>query len=142
MPTGKYILNNAMVKVSGVDLSDHAHSLQLTDDANDVDVTAFGGNGYSQHMPGLKDATITVDFYSDFAASSVHATLQPLYTSGGTFLVEIRPDSTNPVSATNPRGSMIASLYSYSGISGNVGDASTFQATFRNAGSGITWGTA
>ena len=55
--------------------------------------------------------------------------------------MEIRADA-GSVSATNPRGSMLASLYDYSGINGQVGQASTFSATFRNAGSGITWGTA
>ncbi len=138
---GKFVAENYLVKVSGVDLSDHAHTLTITDSANKVDVTAFGGNGYTQYLQGLKDAQITVDFYSDFAASSVHSTLQPLYASGGTFMFEFRADSTNPVSATNPRGSMIASLYDYVGLTGQVGAASMFTATFQNAVNGITWGT-
>jgi hypothetical protein len=37
---------------------------------------------------------------------------------------------------------MIARIYSYPGLSGAVGEANTFDASFRNAGTaGITWGT-
>jgi hypothetical protein len=37
---------------------------------------------------------------------------------------------------------MTAKLYSYSGIAGGIGDASTFDASFRNAGTaGLVWGT-
>ena len=37
---------------------------------------------------------------------------------------------------------MTARLYSYSGISGAVGEAATFEASFRNAGTaGLVWGT-
>lgn len=138
---GKQVLKNVGLNVNGVDLSDHAHTCAVADTANQVDFTAFGGNGYSEFGQGLKDATITVDFYSDFAASSVHATLSPLYTSGTTFPLTVIPDSTLSVSATNPRGTMLARLYDYGPVNGQVGNASTFTATFRNAGSGVTWGT-
>jgi hypothetical protein len=139
---GKQVLLNVGISVNGVDLSDHAHTCTVADTAAQVDLTAFGGNGYQQYGRGLKDATITVDFFSDYAASSVHSTLSPLYTSGTAFALTVIPDSTVAVSATNPRGSMLASLYDYSPVSGQVGNAATFTATFRNAGSGITWGTA
>lgn len=138
---GKYVMLNTQVTVNGTDLSDHAHTVTVTDTAAQVDVTAMDSNGYTQYLRGLKDATITVDFYSDFAAASVHSTLNPLYSGGSSFPLTIVPDSTSPVSATNPRGTMLAQLYDYSPVSGQVGNAATFTATFRNAGSGITWGT-
>jgi hypothetical protein len=35
---------------------------------------------------------------------------------------------------------MVARLYAYSGIGGAVGEAATFEATFRNAGTaGVVW---
>lgn len=138
---GKFVLENVGITVNSVDLSKDAHTATVTDTANQVDATAFGSNGYTQFLRGLKDATVTVDFYSDFASGATHPTLYPLYNSGTTFPLLIVPDSTQPVSATNPRGSMLASLYDYSPVSGQVGNAATFTATFRNAGSGIVWGT-
>jgi hypothetical protein len=113
----------------------------IEDSAEEIDFTAFSANGYKEIGQGLKDATVTVSFFQDFAASSVHSILQPLYQSGGTFAVEVRPDA-GAVSSTNPKATMTARLYSYAGFGGAVGEASTFEASFRNAGTaGLTWGT-
>ena len=137
----KYVLKDAYIAVNGTSLSDHASSVTLEDTAEEIDFTAFSANGYREFGQGLKDATVTVTFFADFAAASVHAILQPLYSSGGTFGVEVRPTS-SPVSATNPKATMTSRLYSYSGIAGGVGEAATFDASFRNAGTaGLVWGT-
>ena len=134
-------MTNAYLAINGTAISDHASSLALEDTAEEIDFTAFSSAGYREFGQGLKDATITATLFSDFAASSVHAILQPLYLSGGTFGVEVRPVNTT-VSATNPKATMTARLYSYSGISGAVGEAATFEASFRNAGTaGLVWGT-
>ena len=138
----KYVMTNAYLAINGTAICDHASSLALEDTAEEIDFTSFSANGYREFGQGLKDATITATLFADFAASSVHAILQPLYQTGGTFGVEVRPVNTT-VSATNPKATMIARLYSYSGISGAVGEAATFEASFRNAGTaGLVWATA
>jgi len=137
----KYVHKNAYIAVNGTALSDHASSLTIEDSADEVDFTAFSSASYREIGQGLKDATITATFFQDFAANSVHAILQPLYQSGGTFALEVRPDA-GAVSSTNPKGTMTARLFSYAGFGGAVGDASTFDASFRNAGTaGLVWGT-
>lgn len=137
----KYVMTNAYLAVNGTSISDHASSLALEDTAEEIDFTSFSANGYREFGGGLKDATITATLFSDFAAANVHAILQPLYQTGGTFGVEVRPVNTT-VSATNPKATMVARLFSYSGISGAVGEAATFEASFRNAGTaGLVWGT-
>lgn len=137
----KYTLTDGFIMINGTAFSDHANSVTLADTAAEIDFTTFSPNAYSQFGQGMKDATITCTFFSDFAAGSIHYTLQPLYASGGTFSVEIRPTSA-PRSATNPAALMTGRLYSYTGIAGKVGDASTFDAAFRNAGTaGLTWAT-
>jgi hypothetical protein len=138
----KTVLRNAYIAINGTALSDHASSLQIEDTADEIDFTSFSPNGYKEIGQGLKDATITCTFFQDYAALSVHSILQPLYASGGTFTVAVRPDAASAVSATNPGGTMIARIYSYPGLAGNVGEANTFDASFRNAGTaGLTWGT-
>lgn len=142
MPTGKHVLRNAYIAINGTALSDHASSLETEDTAEEIDFTSFSPNGYREFGQGLKDATVTVTFFQDYAASSVHAILRPLYESGGTFTLVVGPSASEAVSATNPRGTMISRLYSYGGLAGAVGDAATFDATFRNAGTaGLTYGT-
>jgi len=137
----KYVHKDAYIAVNGTALSDHAQSLTIEDSADEIDFTAFSSAGYREIGAGLKDATISVTFFQDFAASSVHSILQPLYQTGGTFALEVRPTSA-AVSSTNPKGTMTARLFSYAGFGGAVGDASTFDAAFRCAGTaGFVWGT-
>ena len=137
----KQVLRNCFISVNGVNLSDHCSSVALEDAAEEVDFTAFSTSAYREFGQGMKDATITATFFQDFAASSVDATMYPLYDSGGTFAVVVSPENL-PASSTNPKYTMIARLYTYSGLNGSVGDANTLDVTFRNAGTaGIVRGT-
>jgi hypothetical protein len=133
----KVVLKDASITVNSVDLSTRCDQVTIEDSAEEVDVTSFQGNGYREFMQGLKDATITASFFQDFASGSVHSTLNTVYQSGNTFDVVIKADDA-VVSATNPSFTMTARLYSYSPLSGSVGEPSKIEATFRNAGTGIT----
>jgi hypothetical protein len=138
----KFIARDYTIIVNGINLSDHCTDIEAVDNADQIDLTTFGPAAYKQYGQGFHDAQITATFFSDFAAASVHSTLQPLYASGTTFGVEVRPTSAAR-SATNPAGTMTATLYGYTGIAGAVGAASAMQVTFANAGtSGLVWATA
>jgi hypothetical protein len=86
----------------------------------------------------MKDATITASMFNDFAASSVIPTLEPMYETGTAGTVKVWPTSAGTIVYT-----MIAKLYSKPSLAGAVGDASTIDLTFKNAGTaGVTRGTA
>ena len=76
----KHVLTNAEVLVNAVDLSDHVSSVTIETTRPEVDVTAMGAT-YQEFIPGLADATVTINFFQDFAAAKTHATLQPLSTT-------------------------------------------------------------
>jgi hypothetical protein len=138
----KHVLRDAVVTINGVDLSDHFSSVELSDEAEEVEFTSFSTSGYREFGQGLKDATITCTAFNDYDAGEVDATLYPLYASGGTFPLTVKASSAT-TSSTNPIWSMTARVFSYSPLSGAVGDANTTELTFRNAGTaGITRGTA
>jgi hypothetical protein len=139
----KFISRNAFIQVNGVDLSDHCSALSAEITTDDVDMTAFGPSGYRDIATGFKDANFTATFFQDYAAASVHATLQPLADSGGTFSVYVKADKAAATSATNPRIELAtARMFGYNPLSASVGDASTFDTSFRNAGTaGVTYGT-
>lgn len=137
----KHVLRNASIVVNGVDLSDHCSSVTLEDTAEEIDFTAFSPSGYREFGQGLKDATITAEFFQDYATGSVDATHFPLYNSGGTFDVVVKAENAT-TSSTNPSYTMKSRLYTWGGVAGAVGDANTVSATYRNAGTaGITRGT-
>lgn len=125
----KEVLVNSTLLVNGVDLSDHTSSISLEDSAEEVDLTAFSASEYHDIAAGLKDATINATLFNDHAASSVADTLQPLYDSGGTFDVRVKPDRQGTVAYT-----MKSRLFSNPLLAGAVGDANTIDVTFRNAG--------
>ena len=135
------VLTDAMVIVNGVTLSDHANQVTIEDTRDPVDVTGFGATNKAI-TKGLGDAKITVQFFQDFAAGKVHATLQPLVGSSSTVQIEIRPTS-GARSATNPAAVMQGLLMNYNMLSGGIGEASTISAEFDNGSqTGMTYLTA
>ena len=134
------VLTNAFVSINGVDLSDHVSKVTIEDTRDQVDITAMGATNKA-YTKGLGDAKVTADFFQDFAAGKVHATLSPLISSSTGFTVEIRP--TNAArSATNPASLMTALLFNYNMLDGSVGDASAMSAEFVNAAqAGMTYPT-
>jgi hypothetical protein len=127
----KFVLTDASVTVNGVNLSDHVQSVTVETTRDDVDVTAMGATNKA-YLGGLGDANINVTFFSDFAASSVHATLYPLSTTSTPFPVIVKPTSA-AVSTTNPSFWMSCLMFGYTPIDGSVGDATTMDVEFRNA---------
>jgi hypothetical protein len=136
-----FTLTDAFISVNGVTLSDHGNQVTIEDNREQVDFTAFGAVN-KVYGKGLGDGSITVQFFQDFAAGKVHATLQPLISSTTPFTVEVRATSAGR-SATNPGIVMSALLFTYSPLAGSIGEASTMSVTFQNAAqAGITYPTA
>ncbi|RPH37045.1 MAG: hypothetical protein EHM90_00410 [Chloroflexi bacterium] len=129
----KEVLRDVVVEVDGTDLSDHFTQVTVEDSANEVDSTAFG-SVYTQAMKGMRTCQITGTVQQDFAAASVHSVLNDLNNQDTPFEVLVTPRSA-AVSATNPQFRLAESqLLGYMPLSGGVGDLSTTDVTFTNAG--------
>lgn len=132
-----FVVQNPVVTVNGVDLSDHCQSVTITTERDEVEATAFGATN-KVTLAGLGDATMECEFQADFAAGKTDATLWPLSSSTTPFTVSVKSTSA-ATSTTNPLFSMSALLFSYSPIDGSMGDLSTTTVTFKNASqAGIT----
>jgi len=137
----KFLLTDVKVVVAGKDLSDHAFNVDTPETKPQVDVSGFNPTRTSEFLAGLADQTITVQFRSDFAANSVHATLQPLYSGGSVFPMYVQPTSGTPT-ATNPVFGGSAVMFDYNGLSGALNADAQMTVTFKPApGSLFTWGT-
>jgi hypothetical protein len=128
------VLTNAYVSLNSVNLSDHGQTVTLETSAALLDDTAFGDTAQSR-AGGLKDWTLTVNFFADEAAGSVLATLFPLI--GSTMAVEVRADA-GSVSATNPKYTGTGILESLQPVAGQVGQMQMTQAVLRAAGTALT----
>lgn len=126
------VYTDALVTVNGIDLSDHVRSVQLNYEAEILDDTAMGTSGTRSNRPGLKNWTMTVEFYQDYAAASIDATLFGLIGQVA-FPVLMRPVKGTPVGPGNPNFSGNAVLESYPPITGEIGAIGMASATFRCA---------
>lgn len=127
----------------GVDISGYANKCEITDTADKIEFTGFSANGYKEYGQGLKDATIALTVFNDFLGTATpFGQLQPMYTSGSAYPITVTPNSATKGTA-NPAISMIARIYSYTPLAGGIGDASSFDIEFANAGTaGLTYATA
>lgn len=136
------VLTNAYAAVNSVDLSDHCSKITTTDSRAQVNVTAMGATT-DQLAKGLGTSSIVMDFFGDFSAGKVFATLQPLISSTSTVPVEARPVNAAR-SATNPAFLLAnASMFDFPGLDAQIGAALTGSYTFVNGvgGAGMTYPT-
>jgi hypothetical protein len=127
----KFIGRDVSVTVNAVDLSEWVKSATVSESWDDVDVTGMGANA-KEHLLGIGDAYIEVEFFQDFAAAAVNATLKTIKGSNTPVEVIVKPTS-DAVSVTNPSYTMQAVLPEYNAIDASVGDASTTKVKFLNA---------
>lgn len=128
---GKFVLKDASSVLDGTDLSKRASQVSIEMPTDEVDMTAMQSN-MKETERGLGDASMTFNFFQDFAASQTDAVLWPLNESGDKFIIVVKPFST-AVSATNPAYVMGGKLYNYTPIAGSVGEASTTETPIKNA---------
>ncbi len=128
----KEVIRNPTIEVNATDLSTHVSSVTVESTTDEVDVTGMKAAA-KEILAGIPDATITLNFWQDFSAASVDATLQPIYDAKEPVPVVV----TRPDAAVGERQSwtMQGTLLSYSPLAGAVGEASATECSFRNADS-------
>jgi len=127
----KFTATDHKITIGTVDFSTSLNSVELSQEADDIETTAFGSS-WRTRIGGLKQASLTLNFMQDFAAGSVDATLNPLLGSIAT--VVIVPTS-GTVTATNPSYTMTALVTQYSPFASSVGDIATLSVTWPVTGS-------
>ena len=126
----RIVLTNAVVKINSVDLSDHVASIELAQEVEEVETTAFGDSARTR-TGGLANNSLSLDFHQDFASASVDDTLNALV--GGTASFEILPAGT-AVSATNPKYTGTVLLTEWTPVSGAIGELATASVTWPISG--------
>lgn len=126
----RIVLTNAVVKINSVDLSDHVASVELSQEVEEVETTAFGDSARTR-TGGLANNSLSLDFHQDFASASVDDTLNALV--GGTASFEILPNGT-AVGATNPRYTGTVLLTEWTPVAGAIGELATASITWPISG--------
>jgi hypothetical protein len=119
------VLTNAYVKIGTVDFSDLIASIEFSDEAEEIETTAFGQTGRTR-VGGLRDQSISLDFHVDFDPSEVDDTISPLV--GTIVAIEIAPKGT-AIGTANPKlsGNVLVTEW---GWGGGVGELATKSVTW------------
>ncbi len=131
------------VAVSGTtyDISDHVHSVTVTENFDDVDLTAMGAVSH-QHGAGLRDDRIEAEVFQDFASAKIDAMAVAVMAANalGTGATVVAYANGTTATATAPKYTMIAQLLTYTPIAlGAPGDASMTQLQFVPAQGATTY---
>ena len=126
----KFVATDYSITLNGTDLSSSLQSVNLTIQADEVETTTFGG-GWKTMVGGLKSGSLQLNFFQDFAAGAVDATLWPLINTIGT--VVIKPTSST-VSSSNPSYTVPVLISQIQPFASTVGDAATTSVTFPTSG--------
>ena len=122
-----FMQNSVTVTVNSVDLTDHITSVSgFNETCADLQTTAMGETNISR-IGGLKDASVSLTFLNDFAASETYATLASLL--GTAIDVTITP-ATGSVTATNPKKTASCLVTELPFIDGSVGDLAEVSVTW------------
>lgn len=127
-----FVIDNAYVSVNSVDLSDDVESVTITLTTDTPESTAMGANARA-FLAGLNNSTITVQFRSDLATSSVFDTLNGVYSGNAAVPLALRADA-GAASATNEEAQVSAILTSWNPWGGSVGSVAATSATFQGTG--------
>lgn len=112
-------LKDASITINSVVLGDHANSVTVNYEVDQLEVTAFGSVGHI-FTGGLQNNSVEVVLMQDYAASNVEATIYPLV---GTVTVLAIKATSSATSATNPLYTITnAYLAAHTPVAGAVGE--------------------
>lgn len=97
--------NKVGLKVGSTDLSAYVTSITLSQEFDQLEITAMGDTGH-KYVAGLENSTISIEFNADFATSKVNQTIGGATAGNGligsTASLTIIPDTTKSTGADNP----------------------------------------
>lgn len=131
----KFVATSYNIKINGTDLSSDIAAVTFDLSAAEQETTAFGDT-FVQRIAGLRDASVTLDWHQDFAASGgVDSVIFPLLGSAAT--VTVIPNGT-AVTSSNPSYSGVFLVTEYSPLASSVGDLATFSTSWPLASGTVT----
>jgi len=127
----KSILTDVKVSINGTTFSTQVKQVELTVQADDKEVTAFG-DAWKTHIAGLKSGSVKLDFFQDYTATTgLEAILWPLL---GTLATVVVSPTSGTVSAGNPNYTFTALVTTVTPLTGAVGDVATESVTWPTSG--------
>lgn len=128
----KRIALKDFISVDGVTLSNFFSQIGFSSEHAQEDVSGFSESGNDEFLAGKTTQSVTGTVFGAYGAAETWDILWPLHRDKTVFAFVWRPDSSLPVSATNPEVRGNAQLLSWS-AGATRGDVESFPVTFSAA---------
>jgi len=130
-----FLGNGVQLTVNSVDLSTYVSSVTISQEFDQLEVTAMGDGGH-KYIAGLENSSISIDFNADFASSKVNQTIGGATAGNGligtTTTVTIKP-AAGATSASNPLYTMTCLVSQWPQVY-SVGELATVSVTWPVSG--------
>lgn len=130
-----FLGNGVQLTVNSVDLSTYVSSVTISQEFDQLEVTAMGDGGH-KYIAGLENSSISIDFNADFAASKVNQTIGGATAGNGligtTTTLTIKP-AAGATSASNPLYTATCLVSQWPQVY-NVGELATVSVTWPVSG--------
>ncbi len=124
----KFVVTEPVITFAGSTVTQSCASVTINLEADDVETTSFGANGWRTRIGGLKSGTVDFEFHQDMAAGAIDSLLWS--NLGGTAAVTVRPGGTAIVGASNPEYRFDVLVQQTNPIDSAVGDLATISVSF------------
>ena len=130
-----FLGNGVQLTVNSVDLSTYVSSVTISQEFDQLEVTAMGDTGH-KYIAGLENSSISIDFNADFASSKVNQTINGATAGNGlvgtTTTITIKP-AAGATSASNPLYTATCLVSQWPQVY-NVGELATISVTWPVSG--------
>lgn len=130
----KFVGKFTRVKVGATDLSANVAAVTINETVDEIESTGFNSEARSR-IAGLRDASVTIDFHSDYGSASVNDVIGSVF--GGTVEVKVLAGTAlaqGTASAASPLFAVSVLCSMNDPVNSQVGDISTFSVTWPAVG--------
>ncbi len=127
----KQVLTAEFITINATDLSTYCAKAELQVKVEDKDDTNYGSGGWHEHLGGLKQGTLNMEFFNDFAATFLDSIMWPLL--GTVVAFEVRA-AQGARSTSNPAYTGNLLVEAWNPITGGVGDLATVSVAYSTTG--------
>jgi len=124
----KFVVTEPVIVFAGSTVTSSCASVTINVEADDVETTSFGTNGWRTRVGGLKSGSVDFEFHQDMASGAIDELVWS--NLGGTAAVKVRPGGTAAISSSNAEYQFDVLVQQANPIDSAVGDLATISLSF------------
>ena len=124
----KFVVTEPVIVFAGSTVTSSCASVTINVEADDVETTSFGTNGWRTRVGGLKSGSVDFEFHQDMASGAIDELVWS--NLGGTAAVKVRPGGTAAISSSNAEYQFDVLCQQANPIDSAVGDLATISVSF------------